>query len=210
MNCTFCDKLLKNKIALAAHLRCCSLNPTAKGSPFKKSWETAWNKGLTKETSEIVRSMSAKAQITNAANPSFLNKNHTDETRKRMSDSRNALYASGWEPVCGRAKKYDYISPVAGQIKVDGTWELRVCHHLDSLGVKWNRNRERFKYVRPDGKNATYQPDFFVEDWNCFIEVKGYETELDHAKWSQFPHKLEVWKRDKIGDMAEWPIAQVC
>ena len=62
----------------------------------------------------------------------------------------------------------------------------------------WNRNKQRFSYVRPDGKVATYQPDFYVTDWEMFIEVKGYETDLDRAKWSQFPHKLDIWKRDKI------------
>lgn len=115
-----------------------------------------------------------------------------------MSESKNRLYASGWEPTCGRCKKHKYTSLIAGEISVDGTWELITAKHLDSLGVKWIRNKQRFVYIRPDGKTATYQPDFFVEDWNTFVEVKGYQTKLDDAKWAQFPHRLEVWKRDKI------------
>ena len=41
-------------------------------------------------------------------------------------------------------------------------------------------------------------PDFYVEDWDTYIEVKGYETALDRSKWSQFPHTLDIWRKDKI------------
>ena len=107
-------------------------------------------------------------------------------------------YAAGWEPVCGRCKKYDYISPAAGKIKVDGTWELKVAKYLDSIGVKWSRNCKRFPYIKPDQSGSTYQPDFFVEDWNSYLEVKGYETDLDRCKWSQFTEPLIVWRYEEI------------
>lgn len=203
-NCLHCNKELKNKLALAGHLRACKLNPLAKGSPFKQRWENglpAWNKGLTKDTDQRMKNVAVKNKETHSAKPTFRGRFHTAESKQLMSNSRRALYDSGWEPVCGRSKKYSYTSPIAGLVKVDGTWELKVCHHLDSVGVKWERNRKRFSYIRPDGKHATYQPDFFVHEWNTFIEVKGYETELDRAKWLQFPHRLEIWKRDKIASL---------
>jgi hypothetical protein len=199
--CLYCNKELKNKLALAGHTRACSLNPNAIGSPFKKRWTEGlpvWNKGLTRDTDERVKLAADKNSKTHLESPTFLGKTHSEKSRQKMSDSRHKLYESGWEPVCGRSKKYDYTSLTAGTIKVDGTWELKVCHYLDSLGVKWERNRKRFPYIRPDGKKATYQPDFYVADWESFIEVKGYQTDLDECKWAQFPHKLEVWKRDKI------------
>ena len=95
-----------------------------------------------------------------------------------MSESRKKLYASGWEPTCGRCKKYDYFSPIAGHIKLDGKWELATAKYLDSIGVNWIRNRKRFNYIKPDGKESTYQPDFYVTDWTTYIEVKGYETDF--------------------------------
>jgi len=165
--------------------------------PFKKGY-TPWNAGLTKEDVRI-HSMTEKAKATVEQQGScWSGRNHSDETRRLMADKKNQLYASGWEPVCGRCKKYDYESPIAGKIKVDGTWELIVAKYLDSIGVKWKRNKTRFAYIKPDGTKSTYQPDFYVEDWDSFIEVKGYQTALDDAKWAQFPHKLEVWKKDKI------------
>ena len=129
------------------------------------------------------------------------NRKHSEETKKKLSEIAKIRHSSGWNPVCGRAKKYDYHSNVAGDISVDGTWELLVAEYLDSLGVTWYRNKNKFVYIHLNGKEATYTPDFYVKDWDSYIEVKGYETALDKCKWSQFPHKLLVWKKEKINEI---------
>lgn len=163
-----------------------------------------------KEGREFLVSAQTREKISKAA----LGKRLSDEHRENISHAKKALYATGWEPTCGRCKKYDYISPMAGTIKVDGRWELITAHYLDSIGVQWARNRKRFPYIKPDGSSSTYQPDFYVHDWNSYLEVKGYETDLDQSKWSQFPHKLLVWKRETInsikGKLAELGIAPDC
>jgi hypothetical protein len=192
--CKFCSKECKNENSLRNHERLCKENPNKQKSSlseYHKSGSSkgkiAWNKGL---------------PAWNKGLPgTFLGKTHSIETKEKMSNSKKELYATGWEPVCGRSKKYKHISPIAGEILVDGTWELKVAKHLDSLGVKWNRNRMRFDYIRPDGKLATYQPDFYVEDWNSFLEIKGYETELDRCKWAQFNEPLIVWRKKEIKDL---------
>lgn len=56
----------------------------------------------------------------------------------------------------------------------------------------------RFPYINLKGKNSTYCPDFWVEDWNTFIEVKGYKTDLDDCKWRQFKEPLKVWNLNKL------------
>lgn len=162
----------------------------------KNTGKVGWSKGLTKETDDRVMNNS-KAQI---------GKHHkqlSDETKKLMSKLMKERYSSGWEPVCGRCKKYDYESPIAGHIKVDGTWELAYCYYLDNLGVIWKRNTKRFGYIKPNGKRSTYQPDFYVEEWKSYIEVKGYETDLDRAKWNQFPDKLIIIRKDDIMKIKE-------
>lgn len=162
------------------------------------------------EGREFIVSDQTREKISRA----FSRKTLSDEHKEKIALSKKALYATGWEPVCGRCKKYEYTSPIAGNIKVDGRWELFTAHYLDSLGVQWSRNRKRFSYIKPDGSTSTYQPDFYVHDWNSYLEVKGYETDLDHSKWSQFPHKLLVWKRETInsikGKLAELGIAPDC
>jgi hypothetical protein len=129
------------------------------------------------------------------------NRKHSAKTKNKMSEITKARHAAGWNPVCGRAKKYEYISLIAGHVSLDGTWELMVAKYLDSIGVTWKRNKNKFVYIHLNGKDSTYTPDFYVKEWDSYIEVKGYETELDRCKWKQFPHKLLVWKKEKINEI---------
>ena len=166
-----------------------------KGLPRGMTGKTPWNKGLTKETDNRIKQYSEKAKITfKEKGHNWIGKKHSVEAREKMSKTRTKMYIDGWEASsCGRAKKYTYTSSIAGKISVDGKWELGVVKHLDSLNIKWKRNTERFPYINPKGKKSTYCPDFYVYDWDCYIEVKGYETDLDKCKWSQFSEKLEKW-----------------
>ncbi len=164
-----------------------------------------YNKGLTKETSEIV------ARTGLAIKQAFLlhgdkrkKKHHTQEAKDKISDNMKQRYASGWETICGRAKKYKHISPIAGEISVDGTWELAFAKMLDKVNIQWNRNKKRFPYINLDSEDSTYQPDFFVSAWNTYIEVKGYQTDLDDCKWTQFNEPLLIVKREHIKVIKKW------
>ena len=61
LNCQYCGKQCKNKNSLSNHERLCSKNPNAQEShiaTYTKIGHKAWNKGLTKETSEIIQKQS--------------------------------------------------------------------------------------------------------------------------------------------------------
>ena len=63
--------------------------------------------------------------------------------------------------------------------------------YLDEHHIKWRRPNEKFKY-RFEEKDSYYTPDFFLEDEGVYVEIKGYKTPKDEAKWSQFPLKLKI------------------
>ena len=107
-------------------------------------------------------------------------------------------YEAGWMPKAGRCKKITYESPIAGIVLVDGTWELAVAKWLDSKGYAWRRNTTRFPYINLKGTLSHYTPDFFVEELGGYLEIKGYETELDRCKWAQFSEPLTVWKKKEL------------
>jgi hypothetical protein len=156
-----------------------------------------WSKGLNKFTDDRINKISKSLQ-----NREYKGNKHTEETKKLLSDIMRERYSNGWESTAGRTKKLDYESPIAGKIKVDGNWELRVAKYLDSIEVKWSRNKKRFQYFNSlKNKISTYCPDFYVSDWSCYIEVKGYKTELDDIKWSQFSGKLQIWDKKKLNNL---------
>jgi hypothetical protein len=122
----------------------------------------------------------------------------SDEFKNNRSVEMYKRYESGWVSNAGRCKKIPYSSSIAGDVLVDGTWELGVCVYLDEKNITWKRNTKRFKYINLDDKVSNYTPDFYLIDSDTYIEVKGYETDLDRCKWKQFTEKLEIWKRDKL------------
>ena len=176
----------------------------------KKSWKNdrvcnftgkeAWNKGLTKENSSKIRECSKLIKQAFEENGhTWSGKKHSQESKEKMSKTRTQMYIDGWEASsCGRSKRYKYASSIAGEITIDGKWELEVAKYLDKLKVNWKRNTKRFPYINLKGKVSTYCPDFYIHNWNCYLEVKGYKTDLDQCKWSQFPYKLKIWTDDVL------------
>ena len=127
----------------------------------------------------------------------MMSKEQKDLHRERARKNILKRYEDGWLPKAGRCKKYIYESPIAGKIRVDGTWELAVAEWLDQNTTNWKRNTKRFEYF-DNNKRRYYTPDFWIEDWSSYLEVKGYETMLDRCKWSQFTDSLIVWKRTEL------------
>ena len=98
---------------------------------------------------------------------------HTEEFKLRQRDRIIARYEAGWMPKAGRCKKYKYVSPIAGEVYLDGTWELAVAKWLDKKQYNWKRNTKRFQYTNLKGTISHYVPDFWVEELNSYVEVKG-------------------------------------
>jgi hypothetical protein len=91
----------------------------------------------------------------------------------------------------GRGKKTWYNSPIAGEIYLRSTYELEYAKWLDYNKIKWKQNLIKFPY-HWEGIIRFYYPDFFLIDENVYVEIKGYETERDKAKWREFPYDLLV------------------
>jgi hypothetical protein len=134
-----------------------------------------------------------------------LNESRKQDIKRKLSDLMKQNHLNGKEYKCGRAPKLKYSSPTAGDVTLDGSWELRTAQWLDQMGYNWKRNTQRFPYINMRGDSATYCPDFWVSELNTFIEVKGHETELDACKWTQFTEPLIIWKKAKLVEMGILP-----
>lgn len=128
--CIFCEKTYKNRNSRLQHQRYCSVNPNKVESPFK-AWKannpTAWNKGLTKDDApQLKRSDNLRLRLSKSVSGFASTPEKEIDRRNKIRAKIIERYKSGLESTAGRCKKYDYVSPVAGSIKVDGTWELTV------------------------------------------------------------------------------------
>ena len=84
------------------------------------------------------------------------------------------------------------------------TWEEKVALFLNSHAIMWTSGLYRFEYKDMQNNIRTYMPDFYLPDFNLFLEVKGFETDKDRCKWSQFPHTLLILKQSEIEDLDKW------
>jgi hypothetical protein len=96
------------------------------------------------------------------------------------------LREGNWHNSFARCRKQTY----AGQV-FDGTWEVMLAKWFDDNQIAWVRNKDSFPYLF-EGKNRRYVPDFYILGIRCYVEVKGWKTLKDEAKWSQFKHKLII------------------
>jgi hypothetical protein len=124
----------------------------------------------------------------------------SEDFKTKRSEEMKFRYSNGWENSAGRTKKIKYTSLIAGEVLLDGNWELKTAIYFDENKIIWRRNKKRFNYIDLNGKNRTYCPDFYLIDGNLYIEVKGYQTELDKTKWEQFSEKLEIWDKFVLKD----------
>ena len=77
-----------------------------------------------------------------------------------------------------------------------GKWELDFYKWCLEQNLKVERGTS-FPYYW-EGQTRKYFPDFYLPELNLWIEVKGFETERDRAKWKEFPHCLKIVKEQEI------------
>lgn len=110
----------------------------------------------------------------------------SDETKQKLSMTITQKVIDGtWHNSFSRCRKQEY----KGQ-SFDGKWEVLLAKWFDENQITWTRNKRRFPYIF--GKLRHYVPDFYLADIDCYVEVKGWKTLKDEAKWAQFPLRLVI------------------
>ena len=136
----------------------------------------AWNKGLSKKTDARIAKYSeliSRTQKARVANGTFIPSIMSVEAKKRLSEEQS-LHNRG-----GKSKWYN----VDG-VKVQGTWERNLALKFKEIGIKWTKphtNNEVWKYTQ-DNVEKSYAPDFYLPDYDIWLEVKGYWWGKDKEK----------------------------
>jgi hypothetical protein len=144
-------------------------NFTANNDGYKNGTKIAWNKGLTKLTSEKVKQIgeTLSNKIKNGEIiPSFLGRKHKAESKFKIQQ-----YALSRENPCGK-KIYEYITVDGAKIKLHSSWEVTIAKNLDEYGIKWIRP-EPLKWIDCEGKTHNYYSDFYIPEWDVYLEPKS-------------------------------------
>lgn len=182
---------------------CDGLGPGAHRRAALKGVGRGWNKGI--KASEETRKKISESLTGKPWRPTSAEK-EVERRRKISETMKSNPAAGGYRKGSGVGKSCWYESHIAGRVFLDSSYEKRLAIYLDQKNIPWQRNKERFPYKWKD-KNCFYIPDFKIND--IFIEVKGYITEKDRAKWDFFPHKLIILTEEdiinlEIGGLPKW------
>jgi len=153
--------------------------------------------GLSKATKLglfISRSNGESRALGHAAGVYNYGSHRTPEYRTKMSKY------GGAKTRAGRCRIINYGNLSGETFSLQGTWELELAEYLNSRKENWIKNTKPFPYEF-SGKKRKYYPDFYLPSRGVFIEVKGYETAKDLAKWAAFPNRLLICRRKDIGDL---------
>jgi len=141
---------------------------------------------LTAAGRESIRQSTIKQNQTQWADP-VLRAKHQESMRKAVENNPESYSSSNR----GRTKQI-----IVDGIKLQGQWEVDFYSWAKEAGLNPQRPTESFSYVW--NGNRTYFPDFYIKSLDMYVEVKGYETDRDRAKWLQFPKKLRIIKEAEI------------
>lgn len=176
----------------------------------------AWNKGLTKETDErvvqysnsklgqkrtkeqkeliskrtieVMNNQEVKSKISKA-NKSRV---YTDEQRFKRSIISKRLWTNPeYAKRCSNPKYGN--KPIYNNIKYMSDTEMLFAKRLDLLNIKYNYQCGPFKYLlSTDNKEHNYYPDFYLPDYDLYLEIKYRKNYL-------YNDKIKV--NDKINGM---------
>ena len=207
--CQYCGKLHKSKMSLAQHEIRCKENPNhliTKSSNYKNGMKgkTSKRKGLKAANCEEIRRQQETFRRNKALglhkDTSGKNNNMSKFPEAKLKISATCLQKSSrgeWHTSLCKNNHYNYKG-----IDLHCKWELEYAIWLDKNNIRWERPKERFKYIYAE-KLHYYTPDFYLVETKEYIEIKGYATGKDYAKWKQFPEnlKLVVLKRKQLTEL---------
>ena len=81
------------------------------------------------------------------------------------------------------SKSSVYTTVDGSEVTMDSTWEVAMAKKLDELTIRWIRNDNmKLEYTTIRGRKRRYIPDFYLPDYDLYIEVKGYWTDAARHK----------------------------
>lgn len=118
---------------------------------------------------------------------SMLGRKLTSETKQKIR-----------ETICENIKNNNWHNQFTAKTEFDGEfydslWEIEFAKYLRKKNINFIRNNSiSFEYIWNNEKH-NYFPDFYLADYDLYIEIKGLWDERDICKWEQFPNRLDIY-----------------
>ena len=166
-NCDICDKTVKST-GLGAHKRLAH-DPNYVPPMLGRKREQAWNKGLTKETSDSVKQYAdtLKQNLkTGKIIHSGTNKKRTLATKEKISKTMRE------SNICPVGRKSYYYLHDGKNVRLQSKYEIALAESLDSNNIAWTRPTF-FRYIDKNNIERKYFPDFYLPEYDVYLDPKN-------------------------------------
>lgn len=193
--CKYCGKQCKSLNSLKNHEIRCKFNENRNLKALKglTEFNRDCQSGKAKKTNQYLKArLENKEYHTKESTRQKLSESQKrieesrgPEERKKISEKisrtiRARIEEGTWHNSISKKLQYSYKNEI-----YDSSWEILFVKFLEEKGYNWKRNEETFPYFF--GKDRLYRPDFYIEDTQTYVEIKGFVRKKDLAKWSRFP-----------------------
>ena len=195
LTCQFCSKISNTKLGWIKHNDSCKLNPDK-----SHMWLSA-NRHKVKKSNQFIKARENGTEyvVTNSTKEklsnSLIGKKFSNSRKENLSRAMKEAVKNNPESYTssnrGRTKQIEKYG-----VKFQGSWELMYYEFCLEHNIKIERCSEWFPYEWNGSRK--YNPDFYLPETNTYVEVKGYETDRDRAKWTNFPNRLIVIRNKEI------------
>lgn len=159
-----CNREFEKAQSLNAHYSHCLIHRNGKPEVSRGGWKIS-DEDRKKQRETFRKNIESGKTIHH-----FKGKHHSIETRQKLSEKmgeRNNGYV--------KTKFYEvFCESMQKTVRVQGTWEFELTKRMDSLGIKWERDRKYVIAYEHEGIVKRYYPDFYLPDRKIYIEVKGF------------------------------------
>lgn len=196
--CSVCNDLISLSNVQRHRVKCLrSLIPKIKkpnlrntGKPGKNQFTKAKELGLPPPQVSTETRAKLAAHSKNIVWDEQRRKKHSEAMKQAVKQNPESYTSSNR----GRTRQIEYDG-----IKFQGQWELDFYKWAKDQRLDPKRPDRSFKYSW--NGDRWYHPDFYIAKLDVYVEVKGYQTDRDQAKWSQFPERLVVIKEQQIKEI---------
>lgn len=158
IGCKFCNKIINNKGSLKSHeIRC-------KSNVERVKFDIDYSQRKTSNQYMKARDLGVDVPAsTQKGKPGKRGYKHTEEFKIRQRAVAIERKLGGVR----QSKWIEYRGKTLGS-----SYELRLAEDLDLHNIKWENNK-KFSYIDPLGKVRTYTPDFYLIDYDVYLDPKN-------------------------------------
>lgn len=173
-----------------------------------KKTNPQWAENISKSTKGKVnlgdkngmKQTDAKNKVSEARKKMFRD---SPQLKKQMSKKKKKEWADGkYEGVkVGQCKWYKHIKSDGTIINIQGTWERAFVEWADKNNLNYVAHKGRISYTI-NGITKLYYPDFFVSEWNSWVDIKNdYHYNLQKEKFDALlkeGNNVKILRKDDL------------